>query len=61
MLIHQRILRGRGGGPIFHAAGAGALTPGRAGEKAKLAKDIDAGKVVAPGLEPTSPGEDSKP
>jgi aquaporin Z len=55
------ILRGRGGDPISHAAGSGVLTPGRAGEKARLAKDIDAGKVVAPGLEPASPGEDSKP
>jgi hypothetical protein len=47
------ILRGRGGDPISHAAGAGVLTPGRAAEKAKLSKDIDAGKVVAPGLDPT--------
>jgi aquaporin Z len=52
------ILRGRGGDPISHAAGSGVLTPGRAGEKAKLAKDIDAGKVVAPGLQPTSTVED---
>ena len=55
------ILRGRGGDPISHAAGAGVLTPGRAEEKAKLAQDIDAGKVVAPGLDPTSPGKDSEP
>jgi hypothetical protein len=56
------ILRGRGGDPISHAAGAGVLTPGRAAEKAKLARDIDTGKVVAaPGLEPTGTGEDSKP
>jgi aquaporin Z len=55
------ILRGRGGDPISHAAGSGVLTPGRAGEKARLAQDIDAGKVVAPGLEPASPGEDAKP
>ena len=47
------ILRGRGGDPISHAAGAGVLTPGRAAEKAKLAQEIDAGKVVAPGLDPT--------
>ena len=38
------ILRGRGGDPISHAAGAGVLTPGRAAKKAKLARDIDAGK-----------------
>ena len=55
------ILRGRGGDPISHAAGAGVLTPGRAEEKAKLAQDIDAGKVVAPGLDPTSTGKDSEP
>jgi Major intrinsic protein len=55
------ILRGRGGDPISHAAGAGLLTPGRAEEKARLAEDIDAGKVAAPGLEPTSHDHDSKP
>ena len=55
------ILRGRGGDPISHAAGSGVLTPGRAGEKARLAKDIDAGKVVAPGLDPSGIAEDSKP
>ena len=55
------ILRGRGGDPISHAAGAGVLTPGRAEEKAKLAQDIDAGKAVAPGLNPTSTDADSKP
>jgi aquaporin Z len=55
------ILRGRGGDPISHAAGAGVLTPGRAEEKAKLAQEIDAGKVVAPGLDPTSPDKDSEP
>ena len=55
-----RILRGRGGDPISHAAGAGVLTPGRAAEKAKLARDIDAGKVVAPGLDQTSTGQGSE-
>ena len=55
------ILRGRGGDPISHAAGSGVLTPGRAEEKAKLAQDIDAGKVDAPGLNPTSTDTDSKP
>ena len=48
------ILRGRGGDRISHAAGAGVLTPGRAEEKAKLAQEIDAGKVTPSGLEPTS-------
>ena len=55
------ILRGRGGDPISHAAGSGVLTPGEAAERAKLARDIDAGKVVAPGLDPTSTGKDSEP
>jgi aquaporin Z len=55
------ILRGRGGDPISHAAGAGVLTPGRAEEKAKLAQDIDAGKVNPSGLEPTSTDTNSKP
>ena len=45
------ILRGRGGDPISRAAGSGVLTPGRAEEKARLAQEIDAGKVVPPGLE----------
>jgi len=49
------ILRGRGGDPISHAAGSGTLTPGRAAERARLAQDIDAGKVIPPGLESTSP------
>ena len=44
------ILRGRGGDPISRAAGSGVLTPGRAAQKTKLARDIDEGKVVAPGL-----------
>jgi hypothetical protein len=47
------ILRGRGGDPISHAAGSGVLTSGRLEQKAKLARDIDAGKVVPPGLEHT--------
>jgi aquaporin Z len=47
------ILRGRGGDPISHAAGSGVLTSGRLEEKAKLARDIDRGKVVPPGLEQT--------
>ena len=53
------ILRGRGGDPISHAAGSGVLTPGRHEEKAKLAQDIDKGKVVPPGLAPTSTDEGS--
>jgi aquaporin Z len=49
------ILRGPGGDPISHAAGSGVLTPGRLEAKAKLSREIDEGKVVPPGLEPTSP------
>ena len=55
------ILRGRGGDPISRAAGSGVLTPGRVQEKAKLAHDIDAGKVVAPGFESTSTDTDATP
>ncbi len=55
------ILRGRGGDPIAHAAGSGVLDRGDLEQKARLSKDIDAGKVVPPGIEPTSPGKDSEP
>ena len=51
------ILRGRGGDPISHAAGSGVLTPGRLREKARLAREIDDGRVVPAGLEQTdAPG-----
>jgi aquaporin Z len=51
------ILRGRGGDPISRAAGSGVLTPGRLAEKARLAQEIDEGRIVPPGLEQTdSPG-----
>jgi aquaporin Z len=53
------ILRGRGGDPISHAAGSGVLDPGDLTEKAKLAKDIDAGRVVPPGVEPTGTQADT--
>jgi aquaporin Z len=43
------ILRGRGGDPISHAAGAGVLTSGRREQATKLSKDIDNGKVMPPG------------
>ena len=52
------ILRGRGGDPISHAAGSGVLTAGRLEQKAKLAQEIDEGKVVPPGLAPTSTDAD---
>ncbi len=48
------ILRGRGGDPISHAAGSGVLDPGDLAQKAKLAKDIDAGAVVPPGVDKTT-------
>ncbi len=47
------MLRGRGGDAISRAAGSGVLDPGDLTEKAKLAKDIDAGAVVPPGLDKT--------
>ncbi len=53
------ILRGRGGDPISHAAGSGVLDPGDLAQKAKLAKDIDTGKVVPPGLKPTGTQTDT--
>ena len=61
MLIHQRILRGRGGDPISHLAGSGVLTPGRVKEKAELTRQIDAGEVVPPGLDQTSTETGSQP
>jgi aquaporin Z len=45
------ILRGRGGDPISHAAGSGVLTPGDLERKARLAGEIDQGKVVPPGFD----------
>jgi len=53
------ILRGRGGDPISRAAGSGVLDRGDLEQKAKLSKDIDAGKVVPPGLEPTGTKADT--
>jgi hypothetical protein len=52
------ILRGRGGDPISHAAGSGVLSAGRLEQRAKLAQEIDEGKVVPPGLAPTSTDAD---
>ena len=53
------ILRGRGGDPISHAAGSGVLDRGDLEQKAKLSQDIDAGKVVPPGVEPTGTQSDT--
>ncbi len=52
------ILRGRGGDPISHAAGSGVLDHGDLERKAKLAEEIEQGKVVPPGLQTTGPGND---
>ena len=52
------ILRGRGGDPISHAAGSGALTASRMGERNNLSGQIENGKGVPPRLEPTSPPGD---
>ena len=49
------ILRGRGGDPISHAAAAGVLHHGDLQRKAKLARDIEQGNVVPPGLESQGP------
>jgi aquaporin Z len=51
------ILRGRGGDPISHAAGSGVLTPGDLERKARLAQEIDEGRIVPPGPEPDSAPE----
>ena len=56
------ILRGRGGDPISRAAGSGVLGPGDLQEKARLAADIDAGRVAPPGIsakEAADPGSAS--
>ena len=49
------ILRGPGGDPISRAAGSGVLEPGALEEKAKLARDIDAGRVAPPGIAEREP------
>jgi aquaporin Z len=51
------ILRGRGGTAISRAAGSGVLTPGSLHEKARLAQDIDAGRVVPSGISTQKPAE----
>ena len=44
------VLRGRGGDVISRAAGSGVLDEGALAAKAKLAQEIDQGKVVPPGI-----------
>ena len=51
------VLRGRGGSAISRAAGSGVLDEGALAAKARLAKDIDQGKVVPPGIA----GTDAQP
>jgi aquaporin Z len=56
------VLRGRGGTAISRAAGSGVLEPGSLQEKARLAADIDAGRVAPPGIsaqEAADPGSAS--
>ena len=43
------VLRGRGGDPISRAAGSGLLTPGSLAMRARLARDIEAGRFTPPG------------
>ncbi len=45
------ILRGRGGDIISRAAGSGVLDPGDEQQKARLAQEIDSGRVAPPGLD----------
>jgi hypothetical protein len=47
------VLRGRGGDVISRAAGSGVLDEGALAAKAKLAQDIDQGKVVPEGIADT--------
>jgi len=44
------VLRGRGGDVISRAAGSGVLDEGALAAKAKLAQDIEQGKVIPPGI-----------
>ena len=53
------ILRGRGGDPISRAAGSGVLTPGILKAKARLARDIERGRVTPPGIAEAEKPDDS--
>lgn len=44
------ILRGRGGNPISRAAGSGVLTPGLLEARARLAHELERGRVTPPGF-----------
>ena len=47
------VLRGRGGDVISRAAGSGELDEGALTAKAKLAREIDEGKAIPPGIADT--------
>ena len=47
------VLRGRGGDVISRAAGSGVLDEGSLAAKAKLAREIDEGKTIPPGIADT--------
>ena len=47
------VLRGRGGDVISRAAGSGVLDEGSQAAKAKLAREIDEGKTIPPGIADT--------
>ena len=49
------VLRGRGGDVISRAAGSGVLDQGAHSARARLAQDIEHGKVVPPGIAGTDP------
>jgi len=49
------VLRGRGGDVISRAAGSGVLDEGAHAARARLAQDIEHGKVVPPGIAGTDP------
>ncbi len=56
------ILRGAGGTAISRAAGSGVLDPGLFERRARLAGDIEKGKVVPPGIaERDKPSDEASP
>ncbi len=51
------ILRGRGGDPISYAAGSGVLEAGRLRERQRLARAIERGEAIPPGIQ-SKPADD---
>ena len=51
------VLRGRGGDPISRAAGSGLLSPGSLAMRARLAREIEAGRLTPPGLSEEKKGD----